>query len=100
MDTASLSDTFFTIFLLCAIASALLFTKGAMLNRIGFFNVLKRFSSPEASNYDDFTRFTGRARPDQQNRVEKDEKDNVLEFTLILTVGFFMLFILCEFIIN
>lgn len=100
MDTSSLSDTFFTIFLLCAISSALLFTNGAMLNRIGLFNAINRSSSTDASKFNDFALFTGTQNKENQENSDKSEKDSILEFTLIMTIGFFILFVFFEFVIG
>lgn len=83
-----------------AIFSALLLTNGAMLPRIGLFNAPNRSNSPDSSKFNDFTSFVGTRKGENDNKVEKSEKDTILEFSLIMTVGFFILFIFFEFIIG
>ena len=106
MESSSLSDTFFTIFLMCGIFSALLLTNGAMLSRIGLFNALNRSNSADSSKFNEFALFNGTRKSENKNKnknkneVKKTEKDNILEFSLIMTIGFFILFVIFEFIIG
>jgi len=98
MDLAALSDTFFTLFILSLIASALLFTNGAMLPSGGMFNAGARFSKREASSYNDLSSHMATRARDKDIDRPRGEKDSILSFALVCTGVFFVLFLLVEFV--
>lgn len=100
MNNGSLSDTFFTVFLLSAIFSALLYTNGAMLPSGGLFNAVNSSHHPDASKINATTGFFGTYKNQKDLDRPSAEKDVFLIISLFSTVLFFLLFVIVEFVIG